>query len=303
VRGGAVGFVATLATVACSAGLPAGPLPPIPPPPPPPPAAAAECDRAKPEWIWCDDFERDRLASYFEHDRAGGRFARMTTVGVDASWGMRARWNAAGEISAGALHLAFGRTPDPAFRPVDQGSRDYREVFWRLYLRNEPGWTGGGGNKLSRAIVFATAGWAQAAVAHVWSGSPVAQQEILLIDPASGTDLQGVLKTTQYNDFPNFRWLGARSGSTRLFSPQGVGRWYCVEAQMRLNNPGSADGEFRLWIDGRLEAERTDLNWLGRYDRYGINAVFLENYWNDGATKAQARYFDRFVVSTARIGC
>jgi hypothetical protein len=36
---------------------------------------------------------------------------------------------------------------------------------------------------------------------------------------------------------------------------------------------------------------------------YGINAVYVENYWNDGAPHAQERYFDNFVVSTQRIGC
>ena len=27
---------------------------------------ANECAAPKPEWIWCDDFEEDRIASYFE---------------------------------------------------------------------------------------------------------------------------------------------------------------------------------------------------------------------------------------------
>ena len=33
------------------------------------------------------------------------------------------------------------------------------------------GWSGGGGDKLSRAFVFANSGWAEAALAHVWSGT------------------------------------------------------------------------------------------------------------------------------------
>jgi len=36
---------------------------------------------------------------------------------------------------------------------------------------------------------------------------------------------------------------------------------------------------------------------------YGINAVFIENYWNKGAPVVQERYLDNFVVSRARIGC
>src|SRR5439155_1498988 len=33
-----------------------------------------------------------------------------------------------------------------------------------------------------------------------------------------------------------------------------------------------------------------------------INAVFLENYWNQGSIKRQARWFDDFVISTRPIG-
>jgi len=45
------------------------------------------------------------------------------------------------------------------------------------------------------------------------------------------------------------------------------------------------------------------LNWVGNYSAYGINAVFIENYWNKGAPVVQERYLDNFVVSRARIGC
>jgi hypothetical protein len=36
---------------------------------------------------------------------------------------------------------------------------------------------------------------------------------------------------------------------------------------------------------------------------FGINTIFLENYWNEGAARPQERYFDNFVVSTQRIDC
>ena len=37
-------------------------------------------------------------------------------------------------------------------------------------------------------------------------------------------------------------------------------------------------------------------------DYEAINAVFLENYWNQGSVKRQARWFDNFVISTRPIG-
>ncbi|MEX2375104.1 MAG: Ig-like domain-containing protein [Dehalococcoidia bacterium] len=261
-----------------------------------------ECSAARMEWIWCDDFEANRLASYFEYDEAGGDFTRVSSVGVSASSGMRARFGA-GQQSAGSLKLAFGRTPQAYFDPVDTGDMDYREVYWRVFVRHQAGWIGGGGDKLSRATIFASPStWAQAMIAHVWSGQG-ATRDYLLLDPASGTDEAGNLMTITYNDFANLRWLGAESSDTPIFDSEHIGEWYCIEAHVRLNDAGQSNGAFRLWIDDALEAERLDMNWIGAYDDYGLNAVFLENYWNDGSPAAQERYFDNFVVSTERIGC
>jgi len=231
-----------------------------------------------------------------------GSFARADAVGLAGSVGMRVRW-APGQVDAGALHLAVGRSPDGPDgyrRSVGPHDRDLQAVYWRLYLRNQEGWVGGGGNKLSRATVFYTPEhWGQAMTAHVWSGGP--GDEHLILDPASGTDEAGTVLAQSYND--NRRWLGQQASRTPIFAPDHVGSWYCVEAFVRMNDPGLSNGEFRLWIDGGLEAEATGLNWVGAYSGYGVNAVFVENYWNAGSPVAQERYLDNFVVSTERIGC
>jgi hypothetical protein len=262
----------------------------------------AECSTADPAWIWCDDFEEDRLGAYFEHDDDEGEFVRGASVGLEGSVGMRVRFQA-DEVGAGSLKLAFGRSPDEYIDPADAGTEHYREIYWRLYVRHEPDWIGGGGDKLSRATILADASWAQAMIAHVWSGGSPDDRSRLVIDPASGTDEGGSLQTTEYNDFDNLRWLGSKIAPTPLFSADHVGQWYCVEAHVRLNDAGQENGTFRIWIDDALEAELLDLNWVGSYDQYGLNAVFLENYWNDGSAADQERYFDNFVVSTERIGC
>ncbi len=275
---------------------------PPPPPPPPPGGLANECSTPQPGWIWCDDFDQDRLARYFEYLSDQGSLVRASGVGNQGSYGMRAHFNP-GQVSAGALHLAFGRTPAPAFRPVDAGTADYREIYWRVYLRNQNGWTGGGGFKLSRATSFVSPNWAQAMIAHLWSGGASPSWDYLVLDPASGTDSAGNIKTTGYNDFANLRWLGARRGTTPIFDAAHVGQWYCIEAHVRLNDPGQLNGVFEFWIDGVQQAGASNLNWVGAYTGYGINAVFLENYWNGGSPAAQERFFDNFVVSTQRIGC
>jgi hypothetical protein len=268
---------------------------------PGPPGLARECDAPRAEWIWCDDFESDRLRSYFEVDGAGGAFERVRGMGEEGSWGMRATY-APGQPNAGSLKLAFGVTPDPGhMRPVDAGTRRHRDVYWRLFVRTQPGWSGQGPAKFARAMVLATPGWAQAAIAHVWAAGEDAPY--LQIDPVRGTDAAGAVRTTGYNDFANFTWLGAVPGRTRLFSATSADRWFCVEARMRLNDAGRANGVFELWVDDRLEARRADLDWVGAYSAHGINAIFFENYWDAGSPVAQSRFFDNVVVSTQRIGC
>jgi hypothetical protein len=242
----------------------------------------------------------NRLSAYFEFNDADGSFQRVTDAGVGRSGAMRARF-AAGQVGAGALHLALGRTPSPYFRPADAGTADYRELYWRLYLRVPENWVGGGGWKLSRAFIFADDSWAQAMIAHVWSGGPGHTQ--LFIDPARGTDEAGNVVTTTYNDGPNLSWLGAAGSTTPIFDAAHIGTWTCVEAHVKLNDSGETNGAFDLWIDDRLEAQRAGLNFVGSYTEYGLNAVFVENYWNDGAPATQERYIDNFVVSTQRIGC
>src|SRR5438309_1665292 len=102
----------------------------------------AECNAPRPGWIWCDDFEQDRLRSYFEYDNTDGAFVRVRGAGRDGSYGMRAQF-ARGQVSAGALHLAMGKVPGRYFRTVDAGTAIYREVYWRMYVRNPARWVGG----------------------------------------------------------------------------------------------------------------------------------------------------------------
>jgi hypothetical protein len=84
-------------------------------PPPRPHQACSrhECERPGTGWIWCDDFESDRLAGYFEYDDANGRFVRVAGVGAESSAGMRATYATDPQVSTGSLKLAFGRTPSP----------------------------------------------------------------------------------------------------------------------------------------------------------------------------------------------
>ena len=270
-------------------------------------AQAGECDnwqQSHPEWIFCDDFEDTgalvRTGRYFEYDNNGGDFAPTSGVGLAASRGMRTVWQQA-EVGAGSLKLAFGRNPNGYMNKQNiRPTEDFREIWYRMYVKMQDGWQGVDPAKLSRATVFtSSADWRQAMIAHLWSDGAAR----LLIDPASCVDGSGNVVCTTYNDFAHLHWLGNRSGVTPIFDTAHDNTWYCVEAHVKLNDPGQANGVQEFWIDGGLEARRENLNFIGTYSTYAINAVFFENYWNSGSVKLQERYFDNIVVSTQPIGC
>jgi hypothetical protein len=265
-----------------------------------------ECSNWKttnPEWIFCDDFEAAAPlvgnGRYFEYDSSGGQFSAMPGVGVGASRGMRASWQQ-GQVAAGSIKLAFGKNPNSYMNKQNIRSEEiFRELYYRMYLRMEPGWQGNP-CKLSRATCFTSAAdWRQAMIAHLWSDDSAR----LLIDPARCVDDQGNVVCTTYNDFAHLKWIGAKSGKTPLFSSNNSGRWFCIEHHIKLNDPGQSNGIQEFWIDGNLEARDENLNYAGSYAAYGINAVFIENYWNGGSPRKQERYIDNFVVSTKPIGC
>jgi hypothetical protein len=264
--------------------------------------SANECDNWQtlhPEWIFCDDFEDGtplvREGRYFEYDNDSGDFIPLNGVGFDGSKGMRVIFQA-GEVSAGSLHLGFGRNPNGYMNKGIRETEDFRDIYYRMYLKMQPGWVGSPA-KLSRATSFSSStSWAQAMIAHLWSSG-----NYLLVDPASGVE-NGVVVTTKYNDFANLHWLGYQAGVTPIFDSLHDGIWYCIEHHIRLNDPGQSNGIQEFWIDGQLEARRAGLNFVDTWTDYAINAIFLENYWNSGSPHLQERYFDNFVVSTQPIG-
>lgn len=255
-----------------------------------------------PNVLFCDNFESTgplvAPGRYFEHGNNNGDFVPVNGVGVGSSRGMRGIFQA-GEVDAGSLKLAFGRNPGSRMTNGIRVNEDFREIYYRMYLRMQTGWSGDP-FKLSRATSIVGSNWAQAMIAHLWSDGNLR----LLIDPARCVNpTTSQPKCTTYNDFPNIDWLGNRSGTTQVFATANANRWYCVEHHVRLNTPGQSNGIEEFWVDGNLEARRADLNFVASYTQYAINAVFFENWWNTGSPRLQERYFDNIVVSTQPIGC
>ncbi|MCI0621909.1 MAG: hypothetical protein L0387_09600 [Acidobacteria bacterium] len=267
-------------------------------------AWAEECQNWQmihPDWIFCDDFEDGtplvRQGRYFEHNDNNGDYIINDGAGLNTSKGMRARWQT-GEADAGSIKLAFGRNPSPYMNKGIRASEDFREIYYRIYLKMQDAWQGSP-DKLSRATIITDNSWSQAMIAHLWSDS----QSHLLVDPVRCVDGNSAVACTGYNDFAHMVWLGSKAGPTTMFDTQHGGKWHCVEAHVKLNDSGLSNGIHEFWIDGLLEARRENLNFVMSYAGYAINAVFFENYWNAGSPKLQERYFDNIVVSTRPIGC
>lgn len=274
-----------------------------------PAATATECTATwqtdHPSWIWCDDFEQNRISSYF--DSSGqGTFARASGVGFNNTWGMVASWNS-GTVDAGSLKLAFGLVPSGGGFTIPAGvdtTTKFQEIYYRAYLKSSANWIGQGAghnSKYTRATVFTSGAWAQAMIAHLWSNDTGGNNNYLLIDPASCVT-GSTVNCTGYNG-SQLVYLGGTRGNIPIFTSPNAGNWNCIEAHVKLNTVGLSDGIQEFWIDGVLDASRTNLNFRGSYTGYGINAVLFENYINGGASQYQQRWWDNIVVATQRIGC
>jgi hypothetical protein len=244
--------------------------------------------------IWFDDF--DAAVKYREETggREGPGFGGLGEAMVCLY--------EKGSQGKGNRKVFFGDAP---FMCMAREGEKFDEVYWRVYVKHQPGWVCGeyegkdygGPDKLSRATMFVSNKWQQGVFAHVWGGP-----KGLTLDPASGIK-NGKVVTVKYNDFENMRWLGNAPGAKfNNHATDEAGWWVCVECRAKLNTPGKKDGLNQLWIDGRLECERKDLNWRNDYDEFGINAVFLEAYWNKTSPVTQKRWYDNFVISTEAIG-
>jgi len=194
----------------------------------------------RPQWIWCDDFETDKTASYFEKT---GPFNRTAGVGFNGSYGMQSTF-ISGLLDGGSLKLAFGPTPaGSGFTPpagVDTTTK-FREVYYRVYVNSPTGWVNPSppyNSKLVRAMVVSASDWSQAMIAHVWSADN--DSKFLMSDPVScvsGSTVQCV----GYNDFAHFNWLGGTRGTTAVFASQNLGTWKCIEHHRRYE-PAIANG-------------------------------------------------------------
>lgn len=202
-----------------------------------------------------------------------------------------------GEVShsgAKALKIAFTANEDygGAYRAVSG-----RHIFTRFYDYYSPGFDFAAGMKIHRLSSF----------------NEAAQKndfDIILQLKADepGSNNCGLTEAKwlalSFNGGP-VDW-GSVEGR---FSPV-RGRWYLVETEVKLNTPGSSDGEARVRIDGKVVMEKKGMNIAGNLES-PINSVLFGGWYSNSAAGRNPcpnpigpsiRYIDDPAVSTAYIG-
>lgn len=249
---------------------------------------------ADPKVIFCDSFE-DSLTEtknrYYSFDDDDGDYVPVTIDSVEGSKALRTTWQTS-EVSAGSFQLHFGRNPLGSQLFPDE---DFTEIYWRFYLKLDANFQDYP-SKISRLFGFANTNWAQSMIAHVWHDEN--NKQYIVADPVSGIQ-NDQLVTTKWNDFDNFSWLG----KAPVLTPFPKGEWVCIEAHVKLNSQSANDGIFEIFFNGELEANKTEMDWVGGWNDFGLNAILFSNYWGNGSPAVQSRYLDAFVVSRGRIGC
>ena len=290
------------------------------------------------DWLFWDDFESGDFSRYGSYSAGGkngpNQFVPWPGIGLGGSQGMRAEFREEDGkgYTNGSLHLFFGAVPPGSeeFKSAAAQNEYLTEVYVRFYFKNDESWDFGGADKLARITSMQGSNYSQSMIAHIWSAGHHDENtrptgHYLTLDPASGVDIIGGnaeslregganypatnsrLISSRYNDFPNLSWMGGKRIPIPFFDEKHVGRWYCIEMRVKLNDPGQSNGVFEVWVDDVLQVSLTTLNWIGSLEAgpgklYGINAFYLENYCNEGVKGTQVRYFDNLVVSRKKIG-
>lgn len=273
-----------------------------------------------PSILHCDDFDDGRAMSekWNTYTSKEGGLVPIAGTGVDGSTAMRARHNA-GQVSIGAFSIGLGRLPSyylpggggENWKHVVSPQSRFRELYWREYIRFEAGWSGVRW-KHSRVRILTPpeptdpSGHRAAFQSHLWPDTRPTNSHpdgVMVIKSQRGVDENGVVFDRGNNSGTSI-WLSKKHGRTVIYKdyPQGSG-WLCIEAHIKLNDPGLANGIEEFWLDGQLEARLENQNHVENFTEYGLNQLVFDNYWNGGSPQVNVLYRDNMVVSTQRIGC
>ncbi|MBK6921974.1 MAG: hypothetical protein IPH07_31545 [Deltaproteobacteria bacterium] len=249
-------------------------------------------------WISCEDFDAidDAPSQIAEWDAMGDGFG----VEADAAGGagdqaLRITLQP-GVMFGGWVSLRWGTGPDAP--GVDSPGESFDEVWVRYTLRLDDAWPGWPIGDLGEVIAMNGSNWAIAAETAI-RGDGNGR-----LHPLGWTCIfGGALACDGNNDWTGgLQLIWQASGASTIFDAAGAGNTLCVEAHMRLNTPGAADGEAQIWIDGTMETSTTNVDFRGTWDDFGINALRFTNYTSPPVSALDV-WVDDVVVATERVGC
>jgi len=104
----------------------------------------------------------------------------------------------------------------------------------------------------------------------------------------AGTDVIGAPTVNHYPDPPVYL---------------NFDQWYCIEAEIKANTPGIADGEERLWVDGIKVVEVTGITFRAAGYARGIQKMQVGDQADTvNLAVDEYRYWDDVVISASYIG-
>jgi hypothetical protein len=109
-----------------------------------------------------------------------------------------------------------------------------------------------------------------------------------------------------YSYFPRMRrapdgnYWGILFFQNELREALQLGRWYCLELELKANAPGSHDGLQRMWIEGIFKGEA--LNMRSR-DTTDLRINTFQLTVSGSVPVTQHLWIDNVVVSAQRIWC
>jgi len=112
-------------------------------------------------------------------------------------------------------------------------------------------------------------------------------------------------KTTLYNYHPHQKGnFGDVVGPTEKNPPpSNEDEWICKEFMVKLNDIGKINGEMRMWVNGKLVLEKTDMEWR-RYRDVVINDLMQPTYTHSPPKVGKKRivWLDSIVLAKRYIG-
>ncbi len=262
------------------------------------------------------------LAANYPADRGIDRHPDVVfSTGFDEGSGWRSRWSressgSEAEVIATDPGLRFDQLAGAAFRVnLKKGSNygtDLRlylkdhggepdELYFRYYVRFAEDWNPdvSGGKMPGLGGTYGKAGWGGRRVDGTdgWSMRGAFLQAFPNDHPMHGlTQLGTYAYHMDQKDFWGDVWIWPGALLAR-------NRWYCIEQYVRLNRPGAADGVIRVWMDGRLAMERSDIRYRS-VERLHVEDAWLNVYHGGAAVSPhnQHLYIDNVVIAKSYIG-